>query len=189
MFVLRRQGSFLMSHLSMLPYVAMMVKRLQVLMRNTKTGNRTQIFTFILLQKCSWTTRDWKTMLRVNICEDPCGGWKHPFEPKQPWLPVLRFKKESVDRESSLPSRFPSCRRSCVPPFCSSGPLCWVPGGGSTWHPERRRFWAALCSGCGGTGWEPCSRSLGRSALDARKKSGTTPLSFFNGKFSCFWWG
>lgn len=76
-----------------------------------------------------------------------------------------------MDRESLLPSGVPSCRQSCVPPFCSTGPPCWVPGGGSTWHPERRRFLAALCSGYGETGPELCSHSLDHYALDAQTHS------------------
>lgn len=71
-----------------------------------------------------------------------------------------------MGRESLLPSGAPSCKQSCVPPFCSTGPPCWVLVGGSTWRPGRRRFSAALCTGCGGTGSELCSRSLDHYALD-----------------------
>lgn len=84
-----------------------------------------------------------------------------------------------MDTESARPWGAPSCRRSCVPPSCSSAPPCVVLWGGSTWSPGSRRFWAALWTGCGGTGPEPCSRSPARCALNVTQRNIWISLFFW----------
>lgn len=115
-----------------------------------------------------WGCRVCKTMcngLKIYMKRILCGSWRS--------VHASQIDDVSKDRESVRPWGAPSCRRSFVPPSCSSGPLCTALWGDSTWPPGWRRSSAALWSGCEGTGPRLCIRSLDHCALNRQTDTHT----------------